>query len=269
MLKRVYLEITNKCNLNCSFCTNDKGNDSLTISEIDNYTTQIKEYCNYVYLHILGEPLSHNNFEEILNILDKKDFQLQLVTNGTLLNRYPDILKHKCLRKLSISIHSVSKQNNEKYFKIINNIIENNSNKYIELRFYDYINLSKDIKEYLTCLINKYELSITNKEKSYKLKENVYVLFSELFKWPNINDEIISNVGTCHGAIDMIAINSKSEVSICCLDPYAFNKIGNLKDNSLKEILESNIYKQYINEFKNKKISSELCKRCSYRLRFK
>ena len=102
-MKRIYLEITNACNLNCPFCSYDKGHSFLTLEEIDNYLTQIKEFCDYIYLHILGEPLLHPDFNRILDLLDSKEMHLQLVTNGTLLSRYPDLLRHSCLRKLSIS----------------------------------------------------------------------------------------------------------------------------------------------------------------------
>lgn len=269
MLKRVYLEITNSCNLNCPFCTNAKGNSFLSLEEIKDYVSQIKHHCSYIYLHILGEPTLHPNFNEILDYLDENDLKLQLVTNGTLLDLYPNILSHKCLRKLSISIHSVNNVNiDNKYFNTINKLIEENKNTKIELRFYDLNNLSIELSNYLQSLKQKYKFIVTSKQNSYLIKENTYVYFEKLFKWPDINDNYISNIGTCHGAIDMIAINSNSDVTICCLDPKAYNKIGNLKQDSLTEILNSDIYLKYIDDFKNNKINSELCSKCSYRLRF-
>ena len=74
----------------------------MNLNDINNYLDQIKEFGNYIYLHVLGEPLLHPNFNEILKLLDDKGFNLQLVTNGILLNKYPDLLTHKSLRKLSI-----------------------------------------------------------------------------------------------------------------------------------------------------------------------
>lgn len=269
MLKRVYLEITNACNLNCHFCTNNKGNNFLTLSQIDNYTDQIKQVCDYIYLHILGEPLLHPDFEKILDLLDKKELKLQLVTNGTLLYKYPNLLNHSCLRKLSISIHSINNIDiNDDYFNTINRLIDTNCNAKIELRFYDKNKLSNKLDNYLDDLKEKYNFDLTSKNNSYKLKDNVYVYFEELFKWPDINDKYISNTGTCHGAIDMIGINSNSEVTICCLDPKAYNSIGNLKDNTLNEIINSDKYKKYVSEFKKHIISSDLCSKCTYRLRF-
>ena len=269
-MKRIYLEITNSCNLDCAFCSYEKGNKFMDIDKITDTLNQIKPICNYVYLHILGEPLLHPDFRLILDYLDALDMNLQLVTNGTLLYRYPDILDHKCLRKLSISIHSINNQNVEnKYFEVIDDLIKNNKNKNIELRFYDLDNLDEKLNAYLNYLKKQYEFKDTSKNNSYHLIDNVYVYFEKLFKWPDINDEYISDVGTCHGAIDMIGINADLDVCICCLDPKAYNLIGNLNKNGLKEILESDEYKRYVSSFKNNKIISKLCKRCSYRLRFK
>ena len=90
-----------------------------------------------------------------------------------------------------------------------------------------------------------------------------------MFKWPDINDPIISENGTCHGAIDMIAINSNLDVTICCLDPKAVNRIGNLKKDKLKDILESKEYLEYIDSFRKHQLRSDLCRRCSYRERFR
>lgn len=152
-MKRVYLEITNACNLNCSFCTNKKGTNFMSLDDIDNYLNQIKEFGNYIYLHVLGEPLLHPSFNEILKLLDDKGFKLQLVTNGILLNKYPDLLTHECLRKLSISLHSINNINvSDDYFGYILKLIKNNNDKIIELRFYDLNNLDDKLAEFLNGL---------------------------------------------------------------------------------------------------------------------
>ena len=268
-MKRVYLEITDACNLNCSFCRYDKGSSFMMLSEIDNYTNQISQFCRYIYLHILGEPLLHPQFEEILEMLDDKGFMLQLVTNGTLLNRYPDLLKHRCIRKLSISIHSVSHLDiGNSYFDTIDALIENNEGKTIELRFYDEDTLSENLVTYKRQLIDRYGISDTKKRNSRQLKDHVYLYEEPFFRWPDLSDPIISYEGTCHGAIDMIGITHEGKVCLCCLDPKAVNCIGDLKKDTLKAILESEIYQRYIASFRQRKIISDLCARCSYRLRF-
>ena len=268
-MKKVYLEITNACNLNCPFCTYEKGQSYMNINDIDNYLKQIKPYCDYIYLHIIVEPLLHPNFNEILNLLDQYQMHLQLVTNGLLLSKYPDLLNHSCLRKLSISIHSINNIDISKnYFETIDNIIDNHNQTIIDLRFYDFDNLDDNLLNYYNYLLNKYPNYIKS-DKQIKLTDNIYITQNDYFNWPRLDNPIIGSSGTCRGAIDMIAINVDSDVTICCLDPKAINKIGNLKTDTLDNILNSETYLKYLDEFKNHQVSSDLCQRCTYRLRFK
>ncbi|MBR3251992.1 MAG: radical SAM protein [Erysipelotrichaceae bacterium] len=268
-MKRVYLEITNACNLNCPFCTYEKGNSFLSLKEIQDCLSQIKPICDYIYLHILGEPLLHPDFEKIMDLLDGYGLKLQLVSNGTLLYRYPGILEHRALRKLSISLHSINNIDvDDRYFQTIDKLIENND-KVIELRFYDRDNLDNKLRSYLLDLEERFGCADTKRKNSYKLKDNLYVYFEKMFRWPDINDPVISKNGTCHGAIDMIAINSDLDVTICCLDPKAHNRIGSLRKDKLKDILGSKEYLECIESFKNHQLRFELCRKCSYRLRFK
>lgn len=268
-MKRIYLEITNSCNLNCKFCTNKKGTNFLSLDKFKEYIPQIKEYTNYIYLHVLGEPLLHKDINSFLDILDEYNMNLQLVTNGLLLDKHLDILNHKCLRKLSISIHSINNLNiNDDYFKTIDYIIENNNDKYIELRFYDYDNLDNRIKSYLNDLKQRYGLKETGKNNSYKLKDNVYIFTTDLFKWPNINDEYTGDIGKCHGLKDQLAILCNGDVTSCCLDTSGINKLGNLNEKSLSQILNSDLYINSLNDLNNNKLSLPLCQHCTYHYRF-
>lgn len=143
----------------------------MSLDDIDNYLNQIKEFSNYIYLHVLGEPLLHPNFDQILKLLDEKDFNLQLVTNGILLNKYPNLLSHKCLRKLSISLHSINNIDvSDDYFDYILKLIKNNNDKIIELRFYDLNNLDDKLTEFLNGLESLYGLESTKKINHTKSK---------------------------------------------------------------------------------------------------
>ena len=268
-MKRVYLEITDACNLDCPFCSYKKGNFFMPYDQVDDYTSQIREFCNYIYLHILGEPLLHPESDRILDLLDRKGFHLQLVTNGTLLNRYPDLLKHDCLRKLSVSVHSYDHSNkDEHYFDTLNGLIEHNNDKTIELRFYNEETLSDTLKGYKASLIEKYGIETTRRSDSFRLKDNVYIYTQDFFDWPSMDHPFVSDTGYCHGGIDMIAINHEGKVCLCCLDPLALNEIGDLNKECLKDILSSDTYLNIVKAFKEKKIVSDLCKHCSYRSRF-
>ncbi|MBO5712538.1 MAG: hypothetical protein J6R47_06830, partial [Acholeplasmatales bacterium] len=67
MLKRIYLEISDYCNLSCSFCTSSRKNK--TMMSLDNFkliVDKIKGYANELYLHVLWEPLIHPNIIEMI-----------------------------------------------------------------------------------------------------------------------------------------------------------------------------------------------------------
>jgi len=267
-IKRIYLEITNACNLNCSFCTNEKGTYFMSLNEIKDYVNKINHISDYLYLHVLGEPLFHPEFEEILNYFDSTSYSIQLVTNGTLLYKYPNILKHSCIRKLSVSIHSINNTDiDSHYFETINNLININENKCIELRFYNLKSLTGVVLNYHDYLVNTYNPTITDRINSYKLKDNIYLTYAEYFKWPNINDDEVPFT-KCHGGIDQLAVLHNGDVTLCCLDPKGHNKIGTLKLNTLEEILNSELYKKYLNDISSGIYNMKLCSKCSYRLRF-
>lgn len=266
MIKRIYFEITDACNLSCPFCTNEKGSSFVDFESCKKVLEQIKEVCDYIYLHVLGEPLLHPDIEKILEYCDKLELNVQLVTNGILINR--EILKHSSLRKLSVSLHAINNiEIAESYFDNIDEIIKDNKVN-IELRFYDFEHLDRRLRNYLNRLNQKYGLKETSKKDSYKLKDNVYIYFQEFFRWPDINDPFISREGKCLGAINQLAVLHDLRVTLCCLDPKGYNTIGSLKNNTLKEIIDSPEYKKLIAELKNKQLNKELCTKCSYRLRF-
>ena len=51
--KRIYIEITNICNLKCSFCSNSKRNKKeMSIDEFELVMSKITMYTDYIYLHM-------------------------------------------------------------------------------------------------------------------------------------------------------------------------------------------------------------------------
>ena len=67
--KRIYIEITNICNLKCSFCSNSKRNKKeMSIDESKLVMSQIIIYTDYIYLPVKGETLSHHYLDDITRI---------------------------------------------------------------------------------------------------------------------------------------------------------------------------------------------------------
>ena len=83
---RCYLEITNRCNLSCSFCPKTKRPArTLSPAEFRLLAEKIRPYTDYLYLHVLGEPLMHPELETLLGICGELNFRVVITTNGTLL----------------------------------------------------------------------------------------------------------------------------------------------------------------------------------------
>ena len=60
MLKKVYLEITDICNLSCSFCHKTlREKKFISEEEFSSLIPKIKPYTDYLYMHLMGEPLLH------------------------------------------------------------------------------------------------------------------------------------------------------------------------------------------------------------------
>lgn len=266
MIKRIYLEITNACNFNCPFCENPKGNRFMSLNDFKRIVDEIKEITPYIYLHVLGEPLFHPFFDEFLDYLDHKKMYVQLVTNGSLIHKY-DFSKHPSIRKLAISIHSMGKDDS-KYFENIDKLLNHNHDYYLDLRFYEKDKLATSVLNYLDNLKSRYTFNPTKLKEQFKIADKTYVSFNDFFKWPLIDDPYVSNIGTCHGGRDMLAILSNGDVTICCLDPMGHNKLGNIYESSLKEIIDSKQYKKVVNDLKNNQLNLSLCQRCTYHQRF-
>ena len=100
--KRIYIEITNICNLNCSFCPkNSRPKKFMSVEEFDTITNEISPITKTICLHLMGEPLLHPNIKEIFEICNKKHLNVYLTTNGTLIKQNLDLLKSGVAKRIS------------------------------------------------------------------------------------------------------------------------------------------------------------------------
>ena len=108
MFSRMYLEITTCCNLSCSFCPGTKRPAAfLSPEDFRTLAAKLRPYGQYLYLHVMGEPLLHPQLPELLGICRALGFRATLTTNGTLLpKKQAALLDAPALRKVSISLHS-------------------------------------------------------------------------------------------------------------------------------------------------------------------
>lgn len=275
-LKRVYIEITNSCNLSCSFCIQKHEKVRMLEEEKFEYILkQVKPFTSYIYLHILGEPLSHPKLDELLSLCEKYEFNVQITTNGTLLKQMmPVLLRHK-IRQFNISIHSFKEHktiSSEQYLKDVLECSDVLCEKsYISYRLWCMKNyeLDKEASLILDKILNHYQISYEEVIKHRnRLAQNRFISFDEVFQWPSLNHDFVSDKGTCRGLRDMIGILSNGDVVPCCLDAYACAKLGNVFEEDLKSILNNELATSIRDGFLKNKLVHQLCQKCQYRQRF-
>jgi MoaA/NifB/PqqE/SkfB family radical SAM enzyme len=103
MFKKIYVEITNSCNLNCSFCIgHTRKKEFITIDKFKLLLDKIKNHTDYLYFHLMGEPLIHPYINDLIDIASN-NFNTNITTNGYFIDRIKD---NKHIRQINISLHS-------------------------------------------------------------------------------------------------------------------------------------------------------------------
>lgn len=285
--KRVYIEISNICNLNCSFCSPLKrAKQSMTLEQFKNIATQIKPFTDFIYFHVKGEPLMHQLLEQFLDIALENKLRVNLTTNGTLLKqRKTLLLNHPAVRQVNLSIHSFNEQEKDDIY--IKNAVQfakdaNKKGIYVVLRLWNLDkenntdNTSLQVMNYIESqFVNDtdypFETPLVAKmggRQSVKIARHTFVGWEQEFVWPTIADPFVSDTGYCYGMRHQIAILVDGTVVPCCLDSNGEAPLGNIFTTPFSEIIETKKAKSIRHGFENCLAVDELCKHCSFRTKF-
>ena len=275
MIKRIYIEITNICDLHCPFCTRTvRPSASMTPSFFHDILRQAVTVTPHIYLHVQGEPLLHPQFDEILSICDKEHAVVHLVTNGSFLDAHPDLLAHSSLSGIAVSLQSVSARPSERipaYYESVMKLAGNASQHgsvNVDLRFWRSDGLLEPNTAWcLTHLRDSYEFMPTARKNSFRILPHVYVSFANDFTWPSAGDAD-SSEGTCLGGRTQIAILSDGTAVPCCLDSDGLIPLGSLKTETLALIMKKPRYLSLVQGFEQHRITESLCRKCTFRRRF-
>ena len=271
---KIYVEITNYCNLACSFCSIDhRDKKEMSVDKFELVVRRIRNYTDSIYLHVKGEPLLHSHLDEILSICDKNNLKVCITTNATLLKKNMNILLNHHIKQINISLHSENKLSN--YFEDVFNtcdILKNKITIIYRIWTLPSLNLDKLSTIIVDKIINHYQLNSDTvdkimHDKNIKISDNIYLDKDYEFKWPKINQKM-NDFGTCLGTKSHIAILSNGNVTACCLDSEGIISFGNIFIDNLDSILNSKLFKEINSGFKNNVIVHDLCKSCTYRNRF-
>ena len=278
---RCYLEITNRCNLSCSFCPKTKRPArTLNPAEFRQLAENLRPYTDYLYLHVLGEPLMHPELETLLGICGELNFRVVITTNGTLLPAQETVLlSSPALYKINVSLHSFEANAPGDFRAYLSGCFSfakkaGDAGKLVDLRLWNLDgettrgqNAQNDV--ILETLASFFPRPWVQNTWGFRLCGRVFVHYAEKFDWPDLALEERSDCGTCRALKDQIAVLSDGTVVPCCLDHEGDIALGNLFSQNLPEILDDTPAKTLLSGFSARKLSHPLCRRCGYAKRFR
>lgn len=279
---KVYIEITNICGLECSFCpTKSIKPHTMSISFFQNILQEIKPYTKNIALHVFGDPLTLSNLTEYLDLALQYNFKVEITTTGYFLKNFDlKVFLHKAIKQINFSLNSYNKNSMnislEEYLEPMLNLshlkLEQKIHSFINFRLWNLDEKNSENKfnlEVLDILSKHFKTPIEalNYKQAFRLENQILLNFDNYFKWPSLNNTHSTN-GYCHGLSSQIAILSSGVVVPCCLDSFGIIKLGDLHKNSLKDILYSPKALAIKKGFENNIAVEELCQKCSFKHRF-
>ena len=274
MFKKVYIEITNICNLNCRFCPDTiRKKQFMSIENFEEVIKKIHNYTKLVALHVKGEPLLHNNLKELLEILEEYNLKTNITTNGTLIKENLEIIKSsKAVRQINFSLHSITQNKNlgKQYLIDIFKSVEELDNILISYRLWNMQSIDKNnindeiiqtIEEYYNIKNLKQQLM---ENEFIKIKNNLFINQDIEFEWPDIDKKPIIEKGRCLALKEQIGILVDGTVVPCCLDNNGDIALGNIFEETMEEILSKQKSEKIKKNFENYVIICKLCKTCGF-----
>lgn len=272
---KIYIEITNICNLSCAFCPQGKREkEFMTVEKFKYILEQIKFNTNLIMLHVKGEPLLHTNLEQILKQCEESGLKVNITTNGTLLKDKLTILMNaRALRQVNISLHSYTQnkkiQNN--YLKDVYEAVNKLREKiYISYRLWNLKTFKENLenKEILEFLSENYAMphliEDARNNTFLKLEDNVFLNQDKQFVWPQNGGKEYGKYGTCYGLRKQIAILVNGDVVPCCMDSEGELKLGNIFEQTLDEILTNQYAKNIVQGFQRREFVEPFCRTCGF-----
>lgn len=278
--KKIFVEITNCCNLTCSFCQRSQRPPAfITPAAFAETLEKIDGWTDYLALHLLGEPLLHPDLPALLESCQEHGLRVNLTTNATLLaqNRVT-LLASPALRQINLSLHSCESGDSSAYLDELLDFVAaarrttplllslrlwnlpktagNEANRPIRQRLEDFFALPRPLPATLT------------PGQGIKLAPQVFLSQELEFRWPHPPAPDLGTHGTCRALRDHIGILVDGTVVPCCLDAEGDIPLGNIRHSPLAEILSSPRATRMRQGFACHHLHEPLCRRCTYRQRF-
>ncbi len=285
---RAYIEISNICNLKCSFCPEvERNNQVMSPESFAQIAKQLSGKVDEICLHLMGEPLNHPDLSAIMSIAEQYGLPINLTTNGLLLTgKKRELVLSRVVRQVNISIQSFEANFPERdvtpymdrVMSFIKEAAQSRPDLYINLRLWDLNEpheaprTNQVIRKRLEA---EFEIDFSNlkvdvrRKKSILLSPHVYLNLDSRFTWPHKNLPVRSNIGFCHGLATHFGIHADGTVVPCCLDKEANINLGNaLEDEGIDTALQSERAIVMKEGFNRGELKEDLCQKCPFIARF-
>lgn len=273
--RKIYLEISNICNLKCRFCPGTKRTPKvMSEEEFSCLLPKLKPWSDYLYFHLMGEPLCHPHLERLLRLAGNAGFKVILTTNGTLLQKQQDILLNAAgLHKVNISLHAFEANDMQISFEdylqqclAFGQAAE--GKKLVVYRLWNQGGENDKNNTILDAMHAAFPSVWQAEPRGTRIGQRIYLEYGDKFDWPDLNAADHGEAVFCYGLRDQIGVLCDGTVVPCCLDHDGDIPLGNLFDQTLDEILETERARAIYEGFRNKKAAEELCRKCGYARRF-
>lgn len=273
---KIYLEISNLCNLRCAFCPGTKRTPhAMSEEEFSSLLPRLRPWADYLYFHLMGEPLCHPRLERFLALAGEAGFKVILTTNGTLLpRRQAMLLAAHGLHKVNISLHAFEANDLDMPFS---EYLEGcfafgkaaEGKKIITYRLWNNGGQDEKNDAILDAMHRAFPAPWVQQRRGIRIGERVYLEQGDKFDWPDLQAADYGERVFCYGLRDQIGVLCDGTVVPCCLDHEGDLALGNLHDQSMEEMLSSPRALAIFDGFSQGKAAEDLCRRCGYAQRFR
>ncbi|MBQ8210754.1 MAG: radical SAM protein [Clostridia bacterium] len=274
MYSRVYVEITNICNMNCSFCHgHSREPGRMSHSEFSHILDKLSGQTEYIYYHLMGEPLTHPELPDFLRTAAQKGFKSIITTNGTLLKKRGAEIISAGIHKINISVHSFEGTDDSDFERYMTEIAEfadyaSKSGVIVVFRLWNRGYDGGRNDKILEFLQNRIDGEWTENSRGLRIRNKFFLEWGERFGWPDKSAPVQGDTVFCYGLRDHFGILCDGTVVPCCLDSDGTIALGNIFNEDIDDILSSPRAKDMVKGFDCRKATEELCRRCAYAQRF-
>lgn len=273
---KIYLEISNICNLKCAFCPGTaQKKHAMTEKEFSALLPKLRPWTDYLYFHLMGEPLFHPNLSRFLELAGEQGFKVILTTNGTLLQQKQEILMSSpALHKVNVSLHAFESNNLSVPFEqYLTDCFAfgqaAQGKKLVVFRLWNQGGADKMNGYILNKMESYFPKPWKEGRKGTAIGDKVFLEFGDKFDWPDLTAQEGDDRVFCYGLRDQLGVLCDGTVVPCCLDHEGDLSLGNLHQQSMEDILSCPRAKAIFDGFSQHTAAEELCRKCGYARRFK